>query len=150
MSTRITGRNFSIMFGPLLINADKVSATIEDSTTAAMDRGVPNGVLPGEKKCTGEAELDAKNLDLLTVVAKAAGSWSGMPPVDIVGAAVGDLEGKIVVMYGCKLKLSDILNADTTSSEKELTKVAFEVTDKNFVDINGVPYLSSDDTFGLW
>jgi len=54
-----------------------------------------------------------------------------------------------VAAYGCKLKLSEALNASSGGGEKLMHTVQFEVTDKRFVEINGVPYLSADRTAAL-
>jgi len=60
-----------------------------------------------------------------------------------------DGEEDKVEAFGCKLKLSSILDVDSKGGEKLLRKVSFDVTSPNFVRIGGVPYLRKDETEGL-
>ncbi|CSB45931.1 tail tube [Vibrio cholerae] len=54
-----------------------------------------------------------------------------------------------VELFGVKFVLADILSIDPESSDKSTRKLKGFVTSPLFVRINGVPYLSKDDTRGL-
>ena len=72
-----------------------------------------------------------------------------MPAADFVFYAnTGDEEQKIEA-YECKLKISDLLNADKSSDEEATHTIDYMVTSPDFVRINGVPYLSANDTRNL-
>ncbi|MNF02230.1 hypothetical protein D3C80_2013500 [compost metagenome] len=52
--------------------------------------------------------------------------------------------------FGVKLLLSDLLDVDPAGGKKSTHKLKGLVTSPDFVRINGVPYLSSDDTRHLF
>ena len=60
----------------------------------------------------------------------------------------GQEEDKIE-LYGVKLLISDLIAVDPDSADKTTRKLKGFVTSPNFVKINGIPYLSTDDTRGL-
>ena len=47
--------------------------------------------------------------------------------------------------FGCRLKLSDLLDIDKKGGQASTFKVPFDVTDPDFVRIDGVPYLRPDE-----
>ena len=51
--------------------------------------------------------------------------------------------------FDCLLKISDLLSASVTSEDKLTHKLAYDVTGKEFVRINGVPYLNDDNIESL-
>ena len=81
---RISGKNFDISIGDLTISVSKVTLTIEDKSEVAKDGGVPNGHVDGEVSGSGDMELDALAMSILTESAKAAGSWRGLEPFDML------------------------------------------------------------------
>ena len=54
-----------------------------------------------------------------------------------------------VELFGVKFVLADIIGIDPESQDKSTRKLKGFVTSPLFVKINGVPYLSKDDTRGL-
>jgi hypothetical protein len=146
MGRRISGRDFDVMLGDLMIHVETMSATIDDAKTVAKTKGVPNGHLAGEVSCNGEIEVDTQNFNLIIEAAKKAKSFEELKPFDIVTAAEGDDDKFKLEMFGCTLRISDLLNIDTKGGEKNKHKLPFDVTSPDFVRINGVPYLSSKTT----
>ncbi|MNP76220.1 hypothetical protein D3C76_1734230 [compost metagenome] len=63
-------------------------------------------------------------------------------------AKAGEEELKVEA-FGCKLKVSSLLNIDPKGGEKSKHKVPFDVTSPDFVRINGVPYLAAAEIEGL-
>jgi len=145
----ISGQDFDVMVGDLLVHVEALSASITDNTKATMSGGVPDGYVSGDVACSGDIEVDTKNFNLLVEAARTAGSFRELEPFDInCVALVGD-EKMTQELFGCKLNVSDLINIDPKGAEKSKHKVTFEVTSPDFVKINGVPYLSEDDTKGI-
>lgn len=140
---RISGKSFDVMVGDYMLHVDKFSITVNDNGGVAYSGGVPDGYTAGDFSADGEIEIDTVNLLTLNQAAKAAGSWEDLEPFDISTVAdVGDNKGLRVDAYGCKLRLSDLLAIDPKSNEKSTHKIKFDVTDRNFVAVNGVPIIS--------
>lgn len=149
-SQRISGKNFDIRLGDLALNINKASLSIEDGTEVALDNGVPNGWVAGDTKASGELELDAQAVSLVMEAAKSAGSFRELETFDMLFyAKTGSDEEMKVEAFGCKLVIDSLLDVDKKGGEKHLTKVKYVVTSPDFVRINGVPYLSSEETEGL-
>lgn len=146
---RISEGGFSVSLGDYQARVEKASLKIEEGRAVVKDRGIPNGWVDGEVGAGGDMEFDAANMTILTEVAKSAGSWQQIPPVDMLFYAKGTTEEEKVEAFGCLLNLEDIVNYDPTSNKKALTKVSYEVTDPDFVKINGVPYLDPARTEGI-
>jgi hypothetical protein len=150
---RISGKDFYVFCAGRMIHVESASLSIEDSSTVAMSHGIPNGWVDGETKAQGELEVDTANFLIFTEIAKEAGSWKRIPPFDIMYIAStlcsGGFEGMNVEAFGCKLKINDLLSIDPKGAEKSKTKLTFDVTDSDFVKINGVPYLAACETFGI-
>ena len=51
--------------------------------------------------------------------------------------------------FGCKLKVSSLLDIDPKGGSKTTHKVPFDVTSPDFIRINGVPYLDASEIEGL-
>lgn len=149
MSKRISGMSFDFDMEGVAIHAESISLNITDNTAVTKTRGVPDGFTDGDVEADGEIELDAQNLLKMQTVARTAGSWRGIPPKDFMFyAKAGDEEIKVEA-FGCKVSISDLLNIDPTSADKSKHKIKYIVTDPHFVHINGIPYLSADDTRDL-
>lgn len=130
------------------ITANKVTISITDNSKAATSRGVPDGTLPGGVEGTLTLELDSYNFNIVLEDAKKAGSFRGMDPFDFQGymkKAGENLELKIEA-FGCKPKITDLLDADTSSEDGLVHKVECPITSSDFVKINGIPYLDNDET----
>ncbi|WP_296059594.1 phage protein [uncultured Amphritea sp.] len=147
--SKISGMSFDFDLSGTQIHADKMTLDITDNTTVAKTKGVPNGHTDGDVEAAGEMELDSTNYLLVMEQAKAAGSFRALKPFDITSyAKAGDDELKVEA-FGCKLTISSLLDVDNNSADKTVHKLPFIVTDPDFVKINGVPYLTSEETAGL-
>jgi len=149
MGKRITGKDVRTMIGSHMCVFENLTLTIEDSTSVAMTRGVPNGHIDGDTKASGEIELDTANFQVILDAAKSAGSFKALPTFDIVSNAETDSEKINVEAFGCKFRVSDLLNAAASGGEKLKYKLPYDVTSPDFVKINGVPYLSAFETENL-
>nr|VFJ42962.1 MAG: Protein of unknown function (DUF2597) [Candidatus Kentron sp. FM]VFJ43654.1 MAG: Protein of unknown function (DUF2597) [Candidatus Kentron sp. FM]VFK05653.1 MAG: Protein of unknown function (DUF2597) [Candidatus Kentron sp. FM] len=138
----LSGSDFDFMLGDLMIQATSYSLTIEDGAKARSVRGIPNGHLSGKVSASGSLEVDTDNFELILSAAKTAGSFQGLPEFDIsaVGATT-DGRQLTVDAFGCRLKISGLLETSGDGGEALTHKVEFEVGSPKFVDINGVPYL---------
>ncbi|HCE9329783.1 TPA: DUF2597 family protein [Pseudomonas aeruginosa] len=146
---RISGMNFDITLGDLQVHVEKATLDITDNSAVAQTRGVPDGFVDGDVTASGEYELDAANFALLIEAAKRAGSFRKLKPVDsLFYAKAGDSEVRVEA-FGCKLKVSSLLDIDPKGGSKTTHKVPFDVTSPDFIRINGVPYLDASETEDL-
>lgn len=146
---RIGGKNFDVNLGDLLVHVETCTLDITDNTAVAQDKGVPNGHVDGDVAGSGEMEFDTANFNLLIEAAKRAGSFRQLDPFDTVFFAKAGDEELRVEAFGCKLKVSSLLNIDPKGGEKSKHKVPFDVTSPDFIRINGVPYLAAEEIEGL-
>lgn len=146
---RIGGKNFDVNLGDLLVHVESCTLDITDNTAVAQDKGVPNGHVDGAVSAGGEMEFDTANFNLLIEAAKRAGSFRQLDPFDSVFFAKAGDEELRVEAFGCKLKVSSLLNIDPKGGEKSKHKVPFDVTSPDFIRINGVPYLAAEEIEGL-
>jgi len=146
---RISGQSTDVRMDGDLIHIEKVSLDITDNTAAAQTQGVPDGHVTGDVAGEGEIEVTTKVLGQLTAIARRAGSWRGIEPVDLMFYAKAGNEELKIEAFGCKLVLSNILDADPKGGSVMTHKIKYVITDPNFVRINGVPYLEDEDTRNL-
>lgn len=146
---RIGGKNFDVNLGDLLVHVESCTLDITDNTSVAQTRGVPNGHVDGDVSASGEMEFDTSNFNLLIEAARSAGSFRQLEPFDSVFFAKAGEEELKIEAFGCKLKVSSLLNIDPKGGEKTKHKVPFDVTSPDFVRINGVPYLDAAEIEGL-
>ncbi|KIP97034.1 MULTISPECIES: DUF2597 family protein [Pseudomonas] len=146
---RISGKNFDVNIGDLLVHVETATLDITDNSAVAQDKGVPNGHVDGDVSASGELELDTSNFTLLIEAARRAGSFRALEPFDSVFFAKAGDEELRVEAFGLKLKVSSLLNIDSKGGEKSKHKVPFDVTSPDFVRINGVPYLDATEIEGL-
>ena len=108
---------------------------------------MPNGNLPGEKKASGELELDIANFMRLSAAAAAVGSWDKLPafPIDAFAQGEGSAgaEGMQVRAHDVVLRISSLLSIDPNATDLSTVKIPFDVTGRDFVWINGTPYADS-------
>ncbi|WP_221800525.1 phage protein [Oceanobacter mangrovi] len=146
---RINGKSFDIRLMGFMLHVESFTLSIEDNTTVAKNKGVPDGTLAGDVAASGEITLDIANFNLLTAAAAEAGSWRGIPEFSIDAYAIGEnsraQEAMHVHAHGCKLRVSDLLNIDPNSSDKSTVTLPYDVTSPDFVLINGVSYVDSDE-----
>ena len=146
MTRRISGQSFDTTLMGTMVHIEKASLSITDNSAVAQTRGVPDGYVDGDVSAELEFELDTKNLKLLADAAKRAGSWRGMEPDDVLFYADTGSDQMKVEAFGVKLLVSDLLDVDPKGGSKSVHKVKGFVTSPDFVHLNGVPYLSKDDT----
>lgn len=137
---RINGLSFDIDLGKFGIHVEKFTLDIEDSSATAKRNGRPDGTLLGEVSASGEIVVKRDGLKTFTKIAEEKGSFQDLPTFDINSfAKVGNDELKIEA-FGCKIKLSKLLDIDKSSSDETVFTLPYEVTGKDFVKIDGVPY----------
>ncbi len=146
---RIGGMNFDVNLGDLQIHIEKATLDITDNTAVAQTGGVPDGHVDGDVSASGEFELDSSNLSLLIEAARRAGSFRKLEPFDTVFFAKAGEDELRVEAFGCKLKVSSLLDIDPKGGSKTTHKVPFDVTSPDFIRINGVPYLDASEIEGL-
>ena len=147
--SRLSGKDFTVLVGVLLIHVENMSATITDNSKATQTGGVPDGFVNGDVSCSGEIEVDTKNFMLINEAARIAGSWRELDTFDINTVGAVGKEVMAIELFECKFSISDLLNIDQKGGEKTKHKIPFEVTSPDFVRINGVSYLSTKDTAGI-
>lgn len=146
MGSRIGGKDVDIMLSDLMIHVNTFSISIDDGTAVAKTRGIANGFVDGDTSGSGEIEVDTQNFNLIVAAAKKAGSFKKLEPFDIVSNAEVDDETLNIEAFGCKLRISDLINVDSKGGEKLMHKLPFDITSPDFVRINGVPYLDAAET----
>ncbi|CAE6928924.1 DUF2597 family protein [Vibrio parahaemolyticus] len=149
MGKRISGMSFDVDIHDILVHVEKATVSISDDSQAAKTRGVPDGHTDGAVSADVEYELDTKNFKLLIESAKAAGSFRGIEPHDCLFYANTGGEELEIKVHGVKLMIDSLLDIDPSSADKSVHKVKGVVTSPDFIHVDGVPYLSSDDTRGL-
>jgi len=149
MSAKFSGRNFDVNVWGVLVHVKSATASISDDSTVAKSRGVVDGYTDGSATCEVEYELDLNNFRKLQQKAREAGSWRGVEPFDCMFYANNGSDEDKVELYGVKLVIADLISVDPDSADKTTRKLTGFVTSPHFVKINGIPYLSDDDTRGL-
>lgn len=146
---RINGKSFDTRILGARVRFESFTLTIEDESGVATTGGIPDGNLDGNVKASGELTIDLFQFQILSAAAAAAGSWKKVPafPIDAYaeGASSRGDEYMHVRAHGCKMRLSDLLNIDTNSTDKSTVKIKFDVTSPDFVWINGTPYLDESE-----
>ncbi|PKF51110.1 phage protein [Enterovibrio nigricans] len=146
---RISGKNLKFMMDGLKLQAQKWTLDITDNSAVTKTNGVPDGYVEGDVEASGELELNTSNFNLLMKVAKGAGSFRGLKPFDAMGFGKTERDELKVEMFGIKLKISSLIDADSNGGNALVHKVQFDVTDPDFVTINGVPYLRPEETIDI-
>lgn len=142
---RLSGMNFQVNLGDSMIHVDTASLAITDNSAVSQTSGVPDGYVDGDVAASGELSVNASNFNLISNSAKSAGSWRAMETFDILFYAKTAKDEMKVEAFGCRIKLSDILDIDKKGGSASLFKIPFDVTDPDFVHINGVPYLRPEE-----
>ncbi|PKG74805.1 DUF2597 domain-containing protein [Shewanella sp. GutCb] len=142
---RLSGMNFRIHMGDTQVQVDSASVTITDNSGVSQTGGVPDGAVDGDVAANGEITVNAANFALISQQAKAAGAWRAMENFDFQFYAKTSQDEMKVECFGCRIKLSDLLDIDPKGGSASLFKIPFDVTSPDFVHINGVPYLRPDE-----
>lgn len=146
---KISGMNFDISVGDLKVHVETSTLDITDNSAVAQTKGVPDGWVAGDVAASGELEVDTTNFNLIIEAAGKAGSFRQLETFDMLFYAKTPTDEMRVEAFGCRFKISSLLNIDAKGGEKTKHKLPFDVTSPDFVHINGVPYLSSDEIEGL-
>ena len=144
---RLSGNDFDIEVGGMKLNVQTISLAIEDGRTVAYDNGHPNGFVNGNFAASGDLELDWENFSILKD--SMGDSWQSIEPLDILFFAKPETVDIKIEAFGCLLRISDLLNIDSKGGEKSTVKIGFDVTAKEFVKIDGKPYISPAQTARL-
>jgi len=142
---RLSGMSFNVNLGDIMVHVDTASLSITDNSSVSQTGGVPDGFVDGDVAANGELSVNASNFALISNAAKAAGAWRAMQTFDILFYAKTAKDEMKVEAFGCRIKLSDILDIDKKGGSASLFKIPFDVTDPDFVHINGVPYLRPEE-----
>jgi hypothetical protein len=142
---RLSGMNFNVNMGDLMVQVDTASLTITDNSAVSQTGGVPDGSVDGDVSASGELSVNASNFKLISAAAKAAGAWRAMPNFDMMFYGKTSQDEMKVEAFGCRIKLSDILDIDKKGGSASVFKIPFDVTSPDFVHIDGVPYLRPDE-----
>ncbi|WP_392551234.1 DUF2597 family protein [Orbus wheelerorum] len=145
-NSRINAKAFDITMWGDVIQAQSASISITDNTAAAKTNGVPDGTLQGSVEASGSIVFSSKYFKVLKAKAQSFGSYRDIPPVDLMFYANTGSEELQIEVFGCKLTITDLLNVDKSSDDSTMHTVPFIVTSPDFIKIDGVPYLSADDT----
>lgn len=142
---RLSGMNFKVNMGDIMLHVDTATLTISDNSAVSQTSGVPDGHVDGDVAANGELSLNASQFKLISQAAKSAGSWRGLKTFDMLFYAKTSQDEMKVEAFGCRIKLSDILDIDKKGGQASLFKIPFDVTSPDFVHIDGVPYLRPDE-----
>lgn len=142
---RLSGMNFNVTMGDTMIHVDTCTLTITDNSAVSQTSGVPDGYVDGDVAASGELSVNASQFDLISNEAKSAGSWRAMKVFDMMFYGKTAKDEVKVEAFGCRIKLSDLLDVDKKGGQASLFKIPFDVTDPDFVHINGVPYLRPEE-----
>lgn len=143
--SRISGMNYNVTVGDTMIQVDTCTLTITDNSGVSQTSGVPDGFVDGDVAASGELMVNASQFALISAEAKKAGSWRAMPTFDNMFYAKTAKDEMKVEAFGCRFKLSDLLDIDKKGGQAQLIKLPFDVTSPDFVHINGVPYLRPEE-----
>lgn len=149
MGSRITGKSFDVNIGGELVQVKTATLSITDNSAAASTNGVPDGYVAGSVTAEGALTFSSKYFNKLIDLARSAGSFRNLPNFDLMFYADTGDESQKIEAFGCRLKISDLLNADKSSDDEATHTIDYIVTSPDFVSINGVPYLSATDTRNL-
>lgn len=142
---RLSGMNFNVNMGDIMVHVDTATLTITDNSAVSQTSGVPDGFVDGDVAANGELNVNASQFALVSAAAKRAGSWRAMPTFDIMFYGKTAKDEMKVEAFGCRIKLSDILDIDKKGGQASLFKIPFDVTSPDFVHIDGVPYLRPEE-----
>ncbi|MBF4257529.1 DUF2597 family protein [Vibrio anguillarum] len=147
--SRFSGKSFDTTLFGEFVHVKSATATINDESQVAYTRGITDDYVDGKVSCDVELELDLGQFKKVHKAAKAAGSYRGIKPDDMLFYANNGVDEDKIELFGVKFVLSDIIGIDPESNDKSTRKLKGFVTSPLFVRINGVPYLTKEDTRGL-
>ena len=142
---RLSGMNFNVNLGDIMIHVDTATLSITDNSAVSQTGGVPDGYVDGDVAANGELNVNASQFSLISDAAKSAGAWRAMQTFDMMFYGKTAKDEMKIEAFGCRIKLSDILDIDKKGGQASLFKIPFDVTSPDFVHINGVPYLRPEE-----
>lgn len=137
---RFNGLSFTFDLGDFSVEAKKFTLDITDNTTMAKRKGRPDGVLIGDVEASGTITVDRTGLKAFTDAAGSAGSFQEIPVFDINSHGSAGEDTLKIEVFGCKVKLSKLLDIDTSSTDETEFELPFVVTSPDFIKIDGTPY----------
>lgn len=149
MAKLLSGKDVQSMVDGTLVIFEEATLKITDNRKPIMRKGVPVGHVDGSCSAEGTLKVDHENFLLIQEKAASAGSWKGIEPFDINFLAEVDAGQKNIDCHDCLIKPEDLLNAKAEGGESDFVTLKFEVTGKDFVHINGVPYLDPNEIADL-
>jgi len=144
-TSHLTGKDFDAFIGDKMVHVAEATVKITDGRQVKYVRGVPVGFIDGKVEAETTLKFDHENFLLLEAQAKKAGSWKGIEPFDISFLAENKVGSKNVEAFGVLPALEDILNIKAEGGEEDFTNVKGMVTSKDFIKINGIPYLTTKE-----
>ncbi|GLS26159.1 phage protein [Marinibactrum halimedae] len=142
---RMTGKNFDVMMGDFLIHVQEASLDIDDQSTVAKTKGIPDGQLDGEVGASGSITVNTQNFKKIVEVAKSAGAWRAIEPFDMNFTGNSGSEELSVLAHDCQLRIASLIDIDSSGGEAHTHTLDYDVTGPDFVHIDGVPYLRPDE-----
>ena len=139
------GKDFDIMMGDSMVHIIEANVKITDGRKVKYTRGVPDGFIDGPVEAEVTIKLDHKNFLLVEGQAKNAGSWKAIEPFDVSFMAEVAAGTKNVEAFGVLPQLDEILGFKAEGGEEDTTSIKGIVTSKDFIKINGVPYLTPEE-----
>lgn len=138
---RFNGLSFTFDLGDFKVKAKKFTLDITDNSGAAKRNGRPDGFLLGDVSASGTITVDRIGLRAFVEAGKSAGAIQEIPPFDINSYAEAGDDNLKVEAFGCKVKMSKVLDVDKNSADETEFELPYEVTSPDFVNIDGVPYV---------
>ncbi|ENN96908.1 MULTISPECIES: phage protein [Pseudoalteromonas] len=149
MQKVLGGKDFDIFIGNSMVHVMEATVKITDGRTVKKVRGVPKGFIDGDVEGEVTLKLDHENWLIVQAQAEKAGSWKGIEPFDVAFNAEVAAGKKNIEAFGCLPQLDEILNIKADGGEEDTTSIKCPITSPDFVKINGVPYLTSDEVRDL-
>lgn len=149
MSKVLGGKDFDIFIGDKMVHVIEASVKITDGRKAKQTRGVTVGYIDGPVEAEVTLKVDHENFLLIEGQAKAAGSWKGIEPFDVSFTAEVNAGSKNVEAFGVLPMLDEVLNIKAEGGEEDTTTIKGIVTSPDFIKINGIPYLTKEETRDL-
>ena len=143
------GKDFDIFVGDKMVHVIEASVKITDGRKVKYVRGVPVGFIDGPVEGAVTLKVDHENFLLIEGQAKTAGSWKGIEPFDVAFNAEVSAGSKNVEAFGVLPSLDEVLNFKAEGGEEDTTTINGLITSSDFVKINGIPYLTDDETRDL-
>jgi len=143
------GKDFDVFMGDKMVHVIEASVKVTDGRKVKTVRGIPVGFIDGPVSAEVTFKVDHENFLLIEGQAKSAGSWKGIPPFDMSFLAEVKAGTKNIEAFGVLPSLDEILSLKAEGGEEDTTTLKGEITSKDFIKINGIPYLTSDEVRDL-